>query len=544
MNERRGVIGALALLIGSLLLVAAIGQPAGAQAGRSGGIVRINSGSDFSTLDPALGMDNEISYATCAHLMTNVWRPLPHATGSKKFSGDVRLVPEVAASYPKVFHGGRTYTFRLRRSFRFNTGPRVTAASFARAFRRVLDPKLSSPGAGLLAIVEGAQAVADGRANRVSGVSARGNTLTVRLRRAAPDFLPRLALSYFCAVPAGLPIRREGVELVPSAGPYYVWRWDHGRYVYLRRNRHYAGTRPQRPDQILFSIGNDPQTTALQVARNQVDFGFVPFGSFASLASQYGFNKQVFAFATDGTRVLALNMERPIFRKNLKLRKAIAYAIDRAHLVSLYGKYGASPTDQYLPPGLPGFRDSRIYPFHADPARAKRLARGHTPSEKIQFWTCNAGACPDRALLIKNELEQIGLKVEVHQFEVNDLYDSAAVRGAPFDIADVVVFSEYFDPYPLFQAFDGRTINASRNVNLAYFDSNRYNRRIDAASRLFRAARYRAYGKLDADLARNVVPYVAYANPNNRIFKSARAGCFHYNVAYGIDFGAICLKLK
>src|SRR5215210_4126647 len=111
MNDRRGMIGAAALLIGSLLLVASIGQPAGAQADRPGGIVRINSGSDFSTLDPALGMDNEISYATCAHLMTNAWRPLPHARGSKKFSGDVRLRPEVAAGY-KVSRGGATYTFR------------------------------------------------------------------------------------------------------------------------------------------------------------------------------------------------------------------------------------------------------------------------------------------------------------------------------------------------------------------------------------------------------------------------------------------------
>src|SRR5512133_2554544 len=159
MSERRGAIGATMLLTGSLLLVAAaVGQPAGAQARRSGGIVRINSGSDFSTLEPGRGMDNEISYATCAHLMTNAWRPLSHATGSRKFSGNVRLVPEVATSYPDVSRGGRTYTFRLRRSFRFNTGPRVTAASFAHAFERVLDPRMSSPGAGLLTIVEGAQA--------------------------------------------------------------------------------------------------------------------------------------------------------------------------------------------------------------------------------------------------------------------------------------------------------------------------------------------------------------------------------------------------
>ena len=49
-----------------------------------------------------------------------------------------------------------------------------------------------------------------------------GDTLTLRLSRPAPDLLARLAMPFFCAVPAGTPILRRGVDTIPSAGPYYV----------------------------------------------------------------------------------------------------------------------------------------------------------------------------------------------------------------------------------------------------------------------------------------------------------------------------------
>ena len=47
---------------------------------------------------------------------------------------------------------------------------------------------------------------------------------------------------------------------------------------------------------------------------------------------------------------------------------------------------------------------------------------------------------------------------------------------------------------------------------MAYFDNPAYNRKLETAATLTGPERYRAYGALDVDLARNAAPLVAIAN--------------------------------
>ncbi len=50
------------------------------------------------------------------------------------------IQPDVALTLPVVSDGGRTYTFQLRDDFRFDTGEKVTAATFKHVFDRLLQP--------------------------------------------------------------------------------------------------------------------------------------------------------------------------------------------------------------------------------------------------------------------------------------------------------------------------------------------------------------------------------------------------------------------
>ena len=119
-------------------------------------------GGGYTAVDPAAfgGITNPVSYATCAKLYD-----YPDRTGR----AGARLVPEVAQGAPRVSNGGRTFVFTLRRSFRFDTGARVTAANFAWALNRTLQPALRSPGAESLADVVGAAAVQAGRRRTATG---------------------------------------------------------------------------------------------------------------------------------------------------------------------------------------------------------------------------------------------------------------------------------------------------------------------------------------------------------------------------------------
>src|SRR5207248_5291748 len=124
-----------------------------------------------------------------------------------------------------------TYTFKVRTGWRFSDGSPVTAASFGRALERAQSPELVSPAFNYL--------------REVASWRVQGRTLTIRLRRLAPDFAQRLALPYFCAVPASAPNSQR--DDLPSAGPYFVVRYSRGRSLLLRRNPYYHGSRPVRP---------------------------------------------------------------------------------------------------------------------------------------------------------------------------------------------------------------------------------------------------------------------------------------------------------
>jgi len=92
----------------------------------------------------------------------------------------------------------------------------VTAASFKAAFDRDADPKMQSPAGAFMSDIVGAST------SPVSGVKAVGNHLIVTLTKAAPDFLARVAMPFFCAIPANTPHDPNGVLTIPAAGPYYV----------------------------------------------------------------------------------------------------------------------------------------------------------------------------------------------------------------------------------------------------------------------------------------------------------------------------------
>ena len=86
-----------------------------------------------------------------------------------------------------------------------------------------------------------------GKAAHISGIVARGNTLTVRLRSPAPDFPPGCAMPFFCAVPLDTPLDPKGVRVIPSAGPYYVTSYTPGQGVVLKRNPNYQAAAPITP---------------------------------------------------------------------------------------------------------------------------------------------------------------------------------------------------------------------------------------------------------------------------------------------------------
>jgi ABC-type transport system substrate-binding protein len=231
-----------------------------------------------------------------------------------------------------------------------------------------------------------------------------------------------------------------------------------------------------------------------------------------------------------------MNTHRPLF-SSVRMRRAVNYAIDRRELAVLGDGYQAlpeSPTDHYLPPGLPGFRDVRVYPLTADLAKARRLANGG--GRTAVLYTCDVSPCPEQAQLIKTELAAIGLQVQIKAFSLQDLFIRLSAPGEPVDLAWSGYIADYPDPQGLLDPI------LKGSAPGPTFDDPSYRRKLAAAAQLTGPNRYLAYGNLDLDLTRNAAPLAAIGNLLSHDFFSARIGCQTYNYWYGMDLGALCLR--
>jgi peptide/nickel transport system substrate-binding protein len=544
--DRRLWFPALASLAGLALLAAAafVGPARGgaAQTGaqvRQGGTLKVNiSNTDIEFLDPALNYDFlgwQIEQATCAKLLN-----YPDKNGA----AGSRLKPEVATGFPRVGRGGRQYTFTIRPGFRFNTGAAVTATSFSRAIERALSPKMQSPAASFLTDVVGAAAVMKGKGTRPAGVTVKGNTLTVRLTKVAPDFLARFSMPFFCAIPDNLPIDPQGVNTPPAAGPYYVASKTPDRQITVKRNPYYRGNRPHNVDEMVFTVDTNLNTSYLQVQRGDADYDAsgLPPAAHAELTRKYGINKgRYWVHPSLAINYVALNTRRPLF-KTPNMRKAVGFAVDRRLLIRQRGLNAGTPSDQLLPPGMAGYRDAKIYPSTPNVTRARQLTGGRTG--KAVLITGNDPISINQAQILKANLGRIGIEVEIKNYPFAVQIARAGRRDEPFDMNAIGWYADYPDPYDFINILlYGKTIQATNNVNTAYFNKPAYNRKMTNAARLSGNARYAAYARLDADISRNQAPLIVTENPNVREFIGARVGCYIYSVVAGsMNLANVCLK--
>ena len=557
--HRRLTLSVAMLLVGAGLLAAsAVAGPsssAGPQASdagkaRVGGTLKHSLTVDIDYVDPALWYyvpSWTIAYSTSAMLLNYPHAPAPRGS---------RLTPEVAQGFPRISRNGLVYTFKLKSTYRLSNGQRVNAQSFARALNRALNRRMSSPAQPFIEDIVGAQAGIAGRAQRASGIVARGNTLTLRLTKRSPDLLARLAMPFFAAQ-GTLPINPEGVSApVQSAGPYYIKEWTKNRRVILERNRFYRGPVRGNVNRIEIDIGLPLETIKLNIDRGATDTGDIPPAAHAELGRRYGVKKaspgRYFANPAPTILYLAMNHERRLFGApsggrhstagNVRLKKAVNFAIDRQAMLTQRGAYAGVTNDQYMPPSMRGFRNVAIYPRRPNLSQARRLSQGQQRGGDGTFYCSNRAPAPATCQIVQANLRNIGLNMDIRLFPRATQFELAGRKGEPFDMTLEGWHMDYFDPYDFIFLVDGTTIRPANNVNFSYFNSPSFNRKITRAKTLVGTARYRAFSNLDQDLARNGAPLATYSSPNDRHYVSSRVGCYHYHPVFTWDYGALCLN--
>lgn len=536
MAKRSWLFSIVSLAAGASLIVAAFAGPAAggsaSSEARKGGTLRVNvAGTDIDDIDPSIAYGTtswSMEYATALKLLNYPDAAAPRGS---------RLVPEGAASY-SVSRDGKTYTFNIRSGFRFSDGRKVTANNYAYAINRAADKDLQSPAFQFVSDpagtnIVGMQDVRDGKAGKARGVKvlANGARLQITLTKADPTFIAKITMPFFQAMSTRLPRTKKVISVskltdLPSAGPYYVSFREPNRTAILKRNPNYKGPRPSNADAIEFRMNVDLQAGYTQVQAGEVDtqFGLPPTAP-AELAQRYGVNKsQFFVEPLNCTRYIALNTQRPLFQNNIALRQAVNYAISRQAMIQQYGAFAGTPTDQILPPGMPGFRNAAIYPSTPNMAKAKQLAAGKTRGGKAVVYYGLTGVGPQLLELTRAALAQIGIETDARGFRGFAIYDAAGKRNSDHDL---VVGSgwcqDYPDPYDFVNILlYGGNIQEDNNNNLAYFNNPAYNRKMEAAAKLTGDARLKAYGDLDIDIIKNQAPWASWQTISDRWFIGRR----------------------
>ena len=297
--------------------------------------------------------------------------------------------------------------------------------------------------------------VLDGRRRRLCGLPRRaGQALRGRHRarrhahrpsqRPLGDAARPARQHVFCAVPPNTPISAAGVERIPMAGPYYFASYTPKRRLVLRRNPNYGGRRPARSRRSR-SISTLPAARAVAaVEAGPADYvNAVPWTRSPRSTAAMGPTASRRGRAGNGTSAVhGPDCTSPPQHPPAAVRRH-AHAPGRqrgarpARARAPRARSGRAapgrPTDQFIPPGFPGFRDAAIYPLgRPGPRRARRLAGGRR--RRAVLYTCTAPACREQGRVTRRNLAAIGIDLEVKHFSLSEMFGRLQTPGEPWDV--------------------------------------------------------------------------------------------------------------
>lgn len=400
---KRTLLGLLAAIC--VLLPATGSSPSAAAAPQALVFARVKDAVD---LDPAVATDG-LSLNVTALILQGLVAFKP---------GTFQVVPQAASSWT-TSRDGKTWTFTLRRNLKFSDGTPLDAEAVKFNFDRWRLSSNPYRGNYQFSYYETEFGGFPGLIEDVRVESPQ--RVTFKLARPYGPFLRNLAMpSFAIGSPAAIKTDITAFDHHPvGSGPYELAEWVRDDRITLRANPGYS-PQPQYKTLIIRDIP-DQATSVLELQKGGID-------GLSDLrpddAKNLAKNKSIKIYRQPSNNVsyLAMNMDRKPFG-DLRVRQAIAYAIDIPAIVRAFYPTGGSVADEWLPPGMLGNNPSvRAYPH--DPERAKKLlAAAGFPrgfSTELYYGTAPRPYMPEPgrvAEAIAADLKQIGINVTLSPFE-------------------------------------------------------------------------------------------------------------------------------
>jgi oligopeptide transport system substrate-binding protein len=398
-----------------------------------------------------------------------------------------KLVPAAASKWSTPDAGG-TWVFTVKKN-KFSNGEPVLPSSFVRGFARLGDPKNASEVAYHGYIIAGFEDYNGGKgAFPASSFIADDKKMTLTVKMAKPYQSAPEVLSHpaFSPIPksmegASTKIEEDGTKLVGN-GPYKLKkaiRKQIGGEVTLVRNSNYSGKKGSL-NEIQFLISKDLDSAYNLFEAQKGQSGPIPAGKFKEATGKYGNSGTTPVL---GVNYWGFNWEDPVIGgpKNVLLRKAIVQAIDREQINDQIYDGSRKPTDQLVPPGIPGVTTGLGLGVARNLEGAKKdfaawKALGNELKEPLRF-SFNAGAGWDKVSTIMiGNLKEAGIDARLDEFPADGTYFTKMRKGGGQIIragwfADYVLYDNFLFPLLHKASIDGD--------NLPRYSSDKFSNLVD-----------------------------------------------------------------
>jgi peptide/nickel transport system substrate-binding protein len=516
--------------------------------GPGGGDITVTTTSFPDYVDP------QLSYTVEGwEVLWNVYTPLltyKHERGE----GGTQVVPGLAKDMPEISPDGKTYKLKLRPNMKYSDGTSIKASDFAYGIQRLF--KADSGGSVFFDKIVGASDYAQGKAETISGISTNDETGDITISLTAPNgtFNNVLGLMFAAPVPPTTPLGKDATNNPPPAsGPFMISKVDAPHTLTMERNPNFHTVKDAGADEVA-DAGVDKITVVenkndsaqvTDIEQNKTDFMIKPPAAdrLAEVTSQYGDRFRL--EDSINTYYFFMNTQKPPFN-DVRVRRAINYAVDPDALNRIFGGR-LHPTQQILPPGMPGYQEFELYPG-PDPNKAKQLVAEAKPADRdITVWTDDE---PDHTRVgeyYHDLLTQLGFKATLNVI-AGDVYWATIGNSSTPDVD--TGFAAWFQDFPHPDDFfrpllHGESILPTNSDNLSRVDIAPNNAKMDELiqKQLGDGGVTDQYAALDKAYMEQAV-WVPYGNEQFTTFTSERVDFekAYHHLLFAQDYSAFVLK--
>jgi peptide/nickel transport system substrate-binding protein len=315
-----------------------------------------------------------------------------------------------------------TLVFHLRNGVLFHDGRALTARDVVWTINSMIHP--TSPGA-VISTKTAAYAAVD----TIDAPDAQ--TVVLHLKHADNFLLTNLSSGAMGIVPEGS--GKDFWQHPVGTGPFIFVSQQIDQDVIVERNPMSWAVVPKL-NRVRFSVVPDAITQSLELEKGSGDVAVnsLPMDALPVLAGRPNLQLE----ETGGTEIqyLGFNLLDPLL-KDVRVRQAIASAIDRGLIIQTLMLNHAHPASSLLPTSHWAWTgDVAHYDF--DPVRARRLLdeAGHLPAADgvrlhLTMKTSNDGDARLLAAVLQQQLAAVGIALDLRSYEYATFY-SDVTRGA------------------------------------------------------------------------------------------------------------------